>query len=261
MAAMDPSSNPLRINDNAQPSSSSSLSARSALPPPVYQANEDDSIISLHLPERLLVLPPAAFALGAFVGLSRGGSRARLRFLAENAHRPPTTVQGWYFYTKTRNYRILFGACRQGAKDALKLGAATALYVLAEEGVRKMRLGIRNMVNVERAAAAARDSGKGKARESVVEAVLDHEMRLAKASKADELVWLDGAAAGSLLASVVGLLNQFPLALFVRTLAFGAILGTVEGGLRIAQEEIRSLKEERTEHPEEPVKDGAGVVE
>lgn len=145
-----------------------------------------------------------------------------------------------------------------------------------------MRLGIRNMVNVEKAAAAARDSGKGKARESVVEAVLEHEMRLAKASKADELVWLDGAAAGSLLASVVGLLSEctqasgrkgrltnlilvrvdkFPTALFVRTLAFGAILGTVEGGLRIAQEKIRSLKEENTEQVEEPVKDGAGVDE
>lgn len=92
---MDSALDPLGINHNAQPSSSSSSSARSALPPPIYQANEDESIISLHLPERLLVLPPAAFALGAFVGLSRGGSRARLRFLAENAHRPPTTVQGW----------------------------------------------------------------------------------------------------------------------------------------------------------------------
>jgi hypothetical protein len=47
----------------------------------------------------------------------------------------------------------------------------------------------------------------------------------------------------------------------MRTLAFGAILGTVEGGLRIAQEKIRSLKEENTEHVEELVKDGAGVVE
>jgi hypothetical protein len=93
MAALDPSSNRLHIKDNAQPSSSSS-SARPT-PPTVLQATEDDSSISLHLPERLLVLPPAAFALGAFVGLSRGGSRARLRFLAENAHRPPTTVQGW----------------------------------------------------------------------------------------------------------------------------------------------------------------------
>jgi hypothetical protein len=55
--------------------------------------------------------------------------------------------------------------------------------------------------------------------------------------------------------------DKFPTALFVRTLAFGAILGTVEGGLRIAQEKIRSLKEETTEHAEVPAKDGAGLVE
>ena len=69
-----------------------------------------------------------------------------------------------------------------------------------------MRLAIRNMVNVEKAAAAAQ--GKGKSRESVIEAVLESEMALAKASKADELVWLDGAAAGSLLGAVIGLFSE-----------------------------------------------------
>ncbi|EIW70817.1 hypothetical protein TREMEDRAFT_28772, partial [Tremella mesenterica DSM 1558] len=63
--------------------------------------------ISLHIPRSLLILPPCSAMLGMLIGISRGGSKARLRFLAENAHRLPTTIQGWYFYTKTRNYRIL----------------------------------------------------------------------------------------------------------------------------------------------------------
>jgi hypothetical protein len=50
---------------------------------------------SVHIPRRLLILPPTALVLGALIGVSRGGSRARLRFLAENAHRQPTTIQGW----------------------------------------------------------------------------------------------------------------------------------------------------------------------
>ena len=50
---------------------------------------------SLHVPRRLLILPPTAVVLGAVIGMSRGGTRARLRFLAENAHRQPTTIQGW----------------------------------------------------------------------------------------------------------------------------------------------------------------------
>jgi hypothetical protein len=65
------------------------------------------------------------------------------------------------------------------------------------------------MVNVEKAAAGLRI--KGKEKESVVETVLQEEMRVAKASKADSLVWIDGAAAGSLLASVIGLLSKYHL--------------------------------------------------
>lgn len=51
--------------------------------------------IELTIPHNLLVLPASAALVGLVIGMSRGGSRARLRFLAENAHRPPTTIQGW----------------------------------------------------------------------------------------------------------------------------------------------------------------------
>jgi hypothetical protein len=59
---------------------------------------EDDgsrTIWNINLPRRMIILPPTALALGLVIGMSRGGSRARLRFLAENAHRQPTTIQGW----------------------------------------------------------------------------------------------------------------------------------------------------------------------
>jgi hypothetical protein len=55
----------------------------------------DEGAISIHLPTSFLVLPPVAGLIGLGIGMSRGGSRARLRFLAENAHRPPTTYRGW----------------------------------------------------------------------------------------------------------------------------------------------------------------------
>lgn len=51
--------------------------------------------IDLNIPHNLIVLPASAAFVGLVIGMSRGGSRARLRFLAENAHRPPTTIQGW----------------------------------------------------------------------------------------------------------------------------------------------------------------------
>jgi hypothetical protein len=48
-------------------------------------------------------LPPVAGLIGLGIGMSRGGSRARLRFLAENAHRPPTTYRGWVDSSRMTN--------------------------------------------------------------------------------------------------------------------------------------------------------------
>jgi hypothetical protein len=81
-----------------------SVQSRVDFPPPhatpTLSTTDDDTQSftekwSVHLPRRLLILPPTALLLGAFIGVSRGGTRARLRFLAENAHRQPTTIQGW----------------------------------------------------------------------------------------------------------------------------------------------------------------------
>lgn len=57
----------------------------------------DDSAnrIDLHVPSNLLIVPTAAAVVGFALGMRREGGKARLRFLAENAHRQPTTVQGW----------------------------------------------------------------------------------------------------------------------------------------------------------------------
>lgn len=46
------------------------------------------------LPSSFFIQPVAAAGLGLFIGALRGGRRARLRFLAENMHRQPKTVQG-----------------------------------------------------------------------------------------------------------------------------------------------------------------------
>jgi hypothetical protein len=53
------------------------------------------------------------------VGMIRGGRTAGLRFLAENAHNPPKTLKGWYFYNKTKNYRMMWAGLREGAKGAV----------------------------------------------------------------------------------------------------------------------------------------------
>ena len=66
-----------------------------------------------------LVLPVVCASVGMALGFYRGGRMASLQFLAENAHRAPKTIKGWYLYNKTKNYRIMYGGLKGGAKDAV----------------------------------------------------------------------------------------------------------------------------------------------
>lgn len=49
-----------------------------------------------------LGIPVTGAAIGFGAGFYQSAKRAGLVFLAENAHRRPDTVQGWYFYNKTK---------------------------------------------------------------------------------------------------------------------------------------------------------------
>jgi hypothetical protein len=94
--------------------------------------------LRFNVPERLYLLPGTALIAGTTLGLVRGSRAASLRFLAENAHRPPTTVQGWYFYNKTKNYRVMMAGLRMAALDAGRLAATAAGWVGIEEGMRRV---------------------------------------------------------------------------------------------------------------------------
>lgn len=95
----------------------------------------DKESIHLTIPPRMYQIPLTAVGVGCALGIMRGGRAASLRFLAENAHRPPKTVQGWYFYKKTKNYRVMWGAVKGAAKESARLGGITGAYVLLEEGI------------------------------------------------------------------------------------------------------------------------------
>ena len=84
------------------------------------------------VPTRLYTLPLAGLVLGSLLGLTRGARLASLRFLAENAHRPPTTVRGWYFYNKTKNYRVLMGGLGEAGREGAKVGVVAAVWAAVE---------------------------------------------------------------------------------------------------------------------------------
>ncbi|KAG5646427.1 hypothetical protein DXG03_003477 [Asterophora parasitica] len=100
-----------------------------------------EEAIRLSIPPRFYLVPSAAIIVGSAIGIVRGSGRASLRFLAENAHRPPTTVQGWYFYNKTKNYKVLWGGLKGAGVEAGKLGAVALGWVGIEEGLERVGWG------------------------------------------------------------------------------------------------------------------------
>lgn len=65
-----------------------------------YDMNEDQENFFRHGPE--LAIPMTGATLGFVAGFYTAATRSGLVFMAENAHRRPNTVQGWYFYNKTK---------------------------------------------------------------------------------------------------------------------------------------------------------------
>ncbi|ELU45947.1 hypothetical protein AG1IA_00024 [Rhizoctonia solani AG-1 IA] len=100
----------------------------------VFERNAETGKIRINVPARYYLVPGVCFTTGLILGLTRGARQASLRFLAENAHRRPTTVQGWYFYKKTKNYRVMWGALKGGGAVGLKMAGFGALWVGLEQG-------------------------------------------------------------------------------------------------------------------------------
>jgi hypothetical protein len=104
-------------------------------------ANPTKNSIHLTIPPRFYLVPGAAVIAGTAIGLMRGSQMASLRFLAENVHRPPTTVQGWYFYNKTKNYKVLLGGLKGAGAEASKLAVVALGWVSIEEGLERVGWG------------------------------------------------------------------------------------------------------------------------
>lgn len=86
--------------------------------------------------------------VGTVIGAVRGSRKEGLRFLAENAHRAPRTLQGWYFYNKTKNYRMILGGLVEGGRQGVKLSATAIGWVSIEESIRRFGHGFEQLAEV-----------------------------------------------------------------------------------------------------------------
>ncbi|KAJ9478250.1 hypothetical protein PHBOTO_001809 [Pseudozyma hubeiensis] len=155
------------------------------------------------------VLPSTAFGLGLVSGVLTSGRKAGLVFMAENAHRLPDTVQGWYFYSKTKNYKVLLGAAKGGLKQGVRLGVWTTGFCFAE------RMAELTRVAVQRHFASAKSDGVR---------VVGH--------------WTDGALAGVATAGAATALYRLPKASAVRVFQLGLLAGASTGAIRDLQERL-----------------------
>ncbi|KAI9271790.1 hypothetical protein BDA99DRAFT_433207 [Phascolomyces articulosus] len=94
---------------------------------------------SLGVNQRLILMAGVGSFWGFSIGSFIGGRHAGLQYLAENAHRLPTTVQGWYFYHKTKNYRMALGGIKRGARYAVRTGGLCLMYGAIEAGLDHVR--------------------------------------------------------------------------------------------------------------------------
>ncbi|TPX72102.1 hypothetical protein SpCBS45565_g00482 [Spizellomyces sp. 'palustris'] len=96
-----------------------------------------------------------AGALGGFMtGFYLGGRHRSYQFLAENAHRMPKTVAGWYYYHKYKNYEIAHFGFKSGFKYAGRFGAISAGFG-ASEALLEALTGRESWVNTVGAGLAA----------------------------------------------------------------------------------------------------------
>lgn len=81
---------------------------------------------------RLFIIGGVTTVYSIFDGFYRGFNDAALVYLAENSHRLPRTVGGWYFYHKRKNYVCIKNGLVQAGKFTLKLSGSVLLYFTLE---------------------------------------------------------------------------------------------------------------------------------
>lgn len=102
---------------------------------------------------RIALTSLGSTVIGAALGISYGASSAGMRYRAENAHRLPSTQTGWYLYHKSKNYNMMLGGIKEGAKMGLKIGGWVTAFFVIEEGWDQVR-GEKDFLNTVLASAS-----------------------------------------------------------------------------------------------------------
>ncbi|KAJ3046230.1 hypothetical protein HDV00_000042 [Rhizophlyctis rosea] len=86
----------------------------------------------------LLQAGGAGFFGGGLFGAWMAGQKRALQFLAENAHRQPSTVPGWYNYHKHKNWHVIGSGVNGFVKMGTKFAGVTTAFACTELGLEKV---------------------------------------------------------------------------------------------------------------------------
>ncbi|WFD46625.1 hypothetical protein GLX27_001262 [Malassezia furfur] len=186
---------------------------RNVLHLPPYEEPKEPPL-TVHLPLSTLLVS-CAFGIGFASGVLGGARRTALVYLAENAHRLPRTVQGWYFYNKTKYYRMILGGVQQGGQTGLQLAGWTAGFCLIDV----MAEHARQRWMLRHPAMAYNDDAQ-----RPLVSYLGH--------------WSDGTIAGSATALVAAIAFRFSRPVWLRAVLLGATAGGLTGALRDVRQSI-----------------------
>ncbi|EPQ28723.1 uncharacterized protein PFL1_03527 [Pseudozyma flocculosa PF-1] len=214
------------------------VASSSSSPPSLTMMGQDQTPNKLSSSRYTLsispLLPLSAFGFGFVSGLTSAGKRASLVFMAENAHRLPDTVQGWYFYSKTKNYRILLRGIQGGIRQGARLSVWTTGFCIAERLSELGRGALGEFLDRLRRDPHVGVAGGGGGNDNAVVVAVD------AAHSASKFLghWTDGSVAGLVTATAAVSLYQLTKTPAIRVLQLGVLAGGLTGALRDAQERL-----------------------
>lgn len=179
---------------------------------------------------------PLAVSIASIAGLglgaAHGGQYAALRFRAENAHRLPRSQVGWYLYHKSKNYNVMLGGLKEGARMGGRLGFWTLTFVYFEEAIDRVRgATVRRWVGF-REEKRRRKLGRDEMDELGVDRALAEDIYVQR-----DLFSTMTAALG--VAGAFSLWNKFSVVTFAKTATMGLKAGFAFG---VAQDALSLLR-------------------
>ncbi|WFD30203.1 hypothetical protein MSPP1_001220 [Malassezia sp. CBS 17886] len=176
------------------------------------------------------ILVLSSFGVGFLSGMVSGAQNTALRYLAENAHRRPETVQGWYFYNKTKYYHMILGGAKRGMVTGLQMAGWVGGFCILDASMEKARAALSERIG-------------------------------APSPLVDALgYWTDGAAAGSVTALAAVLAYRLPRLLVPRMLLLGAAAGGATGAMRDVRSALMTAETKFSAPPKLAPTDGSPGV-